>query len=130
MDWLDAFNNMRKISGMSLDEISEISGIPKGTLSKITSGITKNPGLETMRILVNTLGFTLNDLDEGGGKKITAENSLREDERELLQKYNTLDEIDKGRILERIDSFLEAEKYKKARVSFSCVNGIIKVFLD
>lgn len=118
MDWLDAFNNMRKISGMSLDEISEISGIPKGTLSKITSGITKNPGLETMRILVNTLGFTLNDLDEGGAKKITAENSLREDERELLQKYNTLDEIDKGRILERIDSFLEAEKYKKQESAF------------
>ena len=57
MDWLDAFNNMRKISGMSLDEISEISGIPKGTLSKITSGITKNPGLEAMRILVNTSWF-------------------------------------------------------------------------
>lgn len=63
-------------------------------------------------------GFTLNDLDEGGAKKITAENSLREDERELLQKYNTLDEIDKGRILERIDSFLEAEKYKNQESAF------------
>ena len=41
--WLDSFNEMRKKSGMSLDELSEKSGVPKGTLSKITSGITKAP---------------------------------------------------------------------------------------
>jgi len=35
--WLDTFNEMRKQSGMSLDELCEKSGIPKGTLSKITS---------------------------------------------------------------------------------------------
>lgn len=61
---LDSFNEMRKKSGMSLDELSEKSGVPKGTLSKITSGITKAPALETMRSLVHTMGYTLNDLDE------------------------------------------------------------------
>ena len=62
--WLEAFNRMRKDSGMSLDELSEKSGVPKGTLSKITSGITKAPSLETMRSLVYAMGFTLSDLDE------------------------------------------------------------------
>lgn len=62
--WLDAFNRMRKESGMSLDELSEKSGVPKGTLSKITSGITKSPSLETMRTLVYAMGYTLSDLDE------------------------------------------------------------------
>lgn len=61
--WLEYFNRMRKESGMSLDELSEKSGVPKGTLSKITSGITKSPSLETMRILVYTMGYTLSDLD-------------------------------------------------------------------
>ena len=62
--WLDAFNKMRKESGMSLDELSAKSGVPKGTLSKITSGITKAPALETMRQLVYAMGYTLSDLEE------------------------------------------------------------------
>ena len=62
--WLDRFNEMRKNSGMSLDEISEKAGVPKGTLSKITAGITKAPPLETMRKLVYSMGYTLDDLDD------------------------------------------------------------------
>ena len=62
--WLDRFNNLRRNSGMSLDELSERSGVPKGTLAKITSGITKSPALETMRSLVYAMGYTLNDLEE------------------------------------------------------------------
>ena len=62
--WLDAFNKLRKESGMSLDELSEKSGVPKGTLSKITAGITKSPSLETMRLLVYAMGYTLSSLDE------------------------------------------------------------------
>lgn len=67
--WLDAFNDMRKKSGMSLDEISARSGVPKGTLSKITAGITKAPPLETMRKLVYSMGYTLDDLDDTPKKK-------------------------------------------------------------
>nr|DAO17210.1 MAG TPA: Helix-turn-helix XRE-family like protein [Caudoviricetes sp.] len=73
MSWLDAFNRLRKESGMSLDEISFKSGVPKGTLSKITSGITKNPSIETMRTLVHCMGYTLDDLDDGS--KRTEKNS-------------------------------------------------------
>lgn len=67
--WLDTFNKMRHESGLSLDELSEKSGIPKGTLAKITSGITKAPSLETMRSLVYAMGYTLDDLDKGTIKK-------------------------------------------------------------
>ena len=63
--WLDTFNEMRKKSEMSLDDISAKSGVPKGTLAKITSGVTKAPPLETMRRLVYSMGYTLDDLDRG-----------------------------------------------------------------
>jgi transcriptional regulator with XRE-family HTH domain len=63
VNWLEAFNIIRKESGMSLDELSEASGVPKGTLSKITAGITKSPSIETMRALVHAMGRTLDDLD-------------------------------------------------------------------
>ena len=63
--WLETFNQMRQHSGMSLDDLSEKSGVPKGTLAKISSGITKTPSLETMRSLVYAMGYTLDDLDRG-----------------------------------------------------------------
>lgn len=63
--WLETFNMMRQRSGLSLDELSDKSGVPKGTLAKISSGITKTPSLDTMRSLVYTMGFTLDDLDRG-----------------------------------------------------------------
>ena len=50
--WLKNFNQMRQESGMSLDDLSEKSGVPKGTLAKITSGITKAPSkTQTPRML-------------------------------------------------------------------------------
>lgn len=60
--WLDEFNAMRKESGLSLDDLSAKSGVPKGTLAKITSGITKDPSVSTMRNLVHAMGHTLDDL--------------------------------------------------------------------
>lgn len=60
---LEKINAMRKSIGMSIDELSEKSGIPKGTLSKITAGITKDPGIETVKAIVYAMGFSLNDLD-------------------------------------------------------------------
>lgn len=57
-------NDIRKEKGISLDELCERSGVPKGTLSKITAGITNNPTLETVRSIANALGCTLDDLDD------------------------------------------------------------------
>lgn len=92
--WLDKFNEMRKNSGMSLDEISAKSGVPKGTLSKITAGITKAPPLETMRKLVHSMGYTLDDLDDNPQVKKNA--SLYSSEAEkLAQDYDSLDEFGK-----------------------------------
>lgn len=85
--WLSTFNKMRKLSGMSLDELSEKSGVPKGTLSKITSGVTKAPSLETMKSLVYAMGYTLKDLDEG----LETSETFSKAEREHIIKYRSLD---------------------------------------
>ncbi len=86
--WLDTFNEMRKKSEMSLDELSMKSGIPKGTLAKITSGITKAPPLETMRKLVYSMGYTLDDLDKG----LAVSENFSKEEKEHIQKYRLLDQ--------------------------------------
>ena len=99
--WLDTFNEMRKKSGMSLEEISVQSGIPKGTLAKITSGITKAPPLETMRKLVYSMGYTLDDLDRG----LERSEHFSKEEKTHIQKYRLLDPYGK----EAVDGVLDVE---------------------
>ena len=99
--WLDVFNEMRKKSGMSLDEISIKSGIPKGTLSKITAGITKAPPLETMRKLVYSMGYTLDDLDRG----LEVSDNFSAAEKAHIKKYRLLDPYGK----EAVDGVLDVE---------------------
>lgn len=99
--WLDTFNEMRKQSGMSLDELCEKSGIPKGTLSKITSGVTKSPSLDTMKTLVYAMGYTLKDLDDG----IENSDTLSKEERSHIKRYRSLDPYGK----EAVDGILDVE---------------------
>lgn len=107
--WLDNFNEMRRQSGLSLDELSEKSGVPKGTLSKISAGITERPALETMRVLVYAMGYTLNDLEDNTNiKQLT--NNLSIAENNIIKKYRTLDKYGK----ETVSGVLEFE-YKRCR---------------
>lgn len=99
--WLNTFNQMRKESKMSLDELCEKSGVPKGTLTKITSGVTKAPSLETMKSLVYAMGYTLKDLDEG----ISNSDTFSSDEKDHIKKYRLLDPYGK----EAVDGLLDVE---------------------
>ena len=93
--WVENFNKMRKESGMSLDELSEKSGVPKGTLAKITSGITKTPSLETMRSLVYAMGYTLNDLDRDDLDKKTPPTPAEPEQEEVVteEEKNAVDRL-------------------------------------
>lgn len=104
--WLETFNEMRKKSGMSLDEISAKSGVPKGTLAKITSGITKAPTLETMKSLVYAMGYTLKDLDDG----LDGSDNFSVEEKAHIKKYRLLDPYGK----EAVDGVLDVE-YRRCR---------------
>ena len=53
----------RKQAGMTIDELCEKSGVPKGTIKKIISGITKAPTLENVRSIAYALGKKLSDFD-------------------------------------------------------------------
>jgi len=88
---LEKINIFRKQKGISVEELSKLSGVPLGTLSKITAGITKNPNLETVRSIAYALGCTLDDFDN----KPSQSQVLSKDAHLLGQKYDTLD--DKGK---------------------------------
>ncbi len=100
---LEKINDMRKHTGMSIDDLSEKSGVPKGTLSKITSGITKNPSIETVKSIVHAMGFTLDDLDDLPKSSETI--SFSAEDIEHLNKYHALDSHGK----EIVDKVLDTE---------------------
>lgn len=60
---LEMINEIRKKKNLSVDELAELSGVPKSTLAKITAGITTNPNLETVKAIARALGCKLDDFD-------------------------------------------------------------------
>ena len=63
----------RKKLGMSIDQLVEKSGIPKGTVTKVLTGVSPNPALETVKAIAYALELTLNDLDEDNTPELSAE---------------------------------------------------------
>lgn len=63
----------RRSLGMSIDQLVEKSGVPKGTLTKVLTGVSPNPALETVKAIAYALGLSLNDLDENHVSELTPE---------------------------------------------------------
>lgn len=54
--------DVRKSSGLTHQQISELSGIPVGTVSRIFAGQTKDPGMVTVAGIVLAMGGSLDEL--------------------------------------------------------------------
>lgn len=61
---LEKIAEYKRKLGMTTEELAEKSGIPKGTLDKILSGVTKDPKLETLKSIARVLGLSLDDFDD------------------------------------------------------------------
>lgn len=112
--WLDRINKMKKEKGMTTDDISNLSGIPKGTLNKLFAGQTKDPQLSTVKAVVHCMGFTLDDLDENLNYHVKVKNGTEEfraDEKELLGNYNKLNDDGQEDARDHIEFLLSKQKY-------------------
>lgn len=54
----------RRQEGLTIDELVEKSGVPKGTLNKIIGGVTKAPTLDNIRAIAKALNKKLDDFVE------------------------------------------------------------------
>ncbi len=85
-------NRRRKDLGMTVDELVERSGLPKGTVSKITSGINANPKLSTIEAICRALMCSVDD-----AMGMTASSPLfSRAEMEHIKKYRALDSYGKN----------------------------------
>lgn len=91
----------RRQADMTIDELAEKSGVPKGTLNKIIGGVTKAPTLDTMKALAKALGKRLADFED----EPDYANLISLSEKTHIQKYRLLDSH--GR--EMVDLVLDKE---------------------
>jgi len=52
----------RKKKGVSQDKLSKLADITYNTIIKLESGATKNPRVETLRLIAAALGVSVDDL--------------------------------------------------------------------
>ena len=83
---LEIINILKKEQGLTNEELSIKSGVPLGTLSKITSGITKDPKLETLKAIAKVLNCSLDDFDDDTNTYILT----KQDEINLIEQYRQL----------------------------------------
>lgn len=60
--WLDNIKELKAKTGMSSKQIAEKTNLPERTVSRIFSGDTDNPYVDTLRRIVAVLGGSLDDI--------------------------------------------------------------------
>ena len=89
--WCTRLNNLKKQCGMTLEQISQASGVPRGTLNKLFAGQTKDPQLGTVTAVLHCMGYTLDDLDPRPQYENGASIVLSDEELEVVKNYRLLD---------------------------------------
>lgn len=106
---LEKISEYKKSLNLTNDELAKLSGVPKGTLDKILSGVTKDPKLGTLKALAKVFKCTLDDFDDNEAPN---RNSLLSDkENILLENYNKLNSIGKEKLIEYSEDLAVNIKY-------------------
>ena len=105
MELGELISRYRKDAGMTIDELSESSGVPKGTLTTIIAGPTKAPPLDTMKPIAKALGKRLADFDDGI-QIVKTNNGLSAGALNLAKDYETLDAHGKATVRAVMDEEL------------------------
>ena len=130
----DLISLYRKQAGMTIDELAERSGVPKGTINKIIGGVTKAPTLPNMKSIARALGKTLADFDDlpiGETKKSPdADESAPRDskESEIIQLLEAaqLDDSQKDFLIALLETVTARNQQRRPAVQVS-VDGIVPV---
>lgn len=90
MDYIERIKKIKNERKITNDRLSELTGIPLGTLSKILAGISDSPKLVNIVAIADALGCTL-DYIVSGVTENTNNYTLSHDEITLIEDYRRLD---------------------------------------
>ena len=60
--WLENLKELKKASGMSTKQIADKANLPERTVSRIINGETDHPRIDTLGLIVDALGVTMQDV--------------------------------------------------------------------
>ena len=95
---VDLIRTLAKQKGVSLTKLEEILGFGNGTIGK---WVKQSPSCDKLGAVANYLSVSIDYLYYGKEKSSSSE--LTEEEQECIDKFNKLTDIDKGKIIERMD---------------------------
>ena len=107
MSYIDRIKQLKNEQKITNDRLSEMTGIPLGTLSKILAGISDSPKLSNIVSIADALGSSL-DYIVNGVEQNHHNYTLSEDEIELVEEYRALDGF--GREMTRMVVQKESER--------------------
>ena len=119
--WLENIKELKKMKGMSVKQIAEKTHLPERTVSRIFSGDTDSPYVDTLHRIVKALGGSLDDILADTKVKVSGEDlsALRISvdaltiERDELKNENTiLKERSRERDIRICELISEVEKLK------------------
>lgn len=90
MDYIDRIKQLKAEQKITNDELSERTGIPLGTLSKILAGISDSPKLSNIVLICNALGCSL-DYAVSGIPENRNNFTLEPGEISFIENYRELD---------------------------------------
>ena len=90
MDYIDRIKKLKNEKKITNDRLSELTGIPLGTLSKILAGISDSPKLVNIIAIAQALDCSVDYLVSGEPKN-TNNYTLGGDEISLIEDYRALD---------------------------------------
>ncbi len=90
MDYIDRIKKLKTEKKITNDRLSELTGIPLGTLSKILAGISDSPKIANIIAIAEALDCSVDYLINGEPKN-TNNFTLSSDEISLVESYRALD---------------------------------------
>ncbi len=113
MDYLDRIKQIKSEKKITNDALSEMTGIPLGTLSKLLAGISDSPKLSNIVAICDALEVSLEYVVSGVPEN-TNNFTLDRGEMRIIENYRALDQHGK----ELVTLVLDKEKERVARVPY------------
>lgn len=113
MDYIDRIKALKSEKKITNEALSEMTGIPLGTLSKILAGISDSPKLSNIVAICDALGTTLEYVVNGIPEN-TNNFTLDRGEMRIIENYRALDAHGK----ELVTLVLDKEKERVSRMAY------------
>lgn len=108
---IEEMNKIRKLQGLSIDELSKKAGLPKSTVEKVLFGVVKHPRIDTMQAIERALNIA-DDAPQTPQQPVsppTPSDEYTAAEKRVIEAYRTLVPGMQEYILEMIEKLADVD---------------------